>query len=240
MIPVRLLREWLIRLTFLYLTAPVAIFIAGWVWWPFAVILGICFVAASWSLTRESADDGRRQQSDDHATIHWFRLAVICLPGLLLTLLAGAGGWGIQAGDWLKHNAVLKDLIERPWPVVYQTEQDPVGLIYFLAYYLPAALVGKLCGWTAANHALFLTSLLGMALVGMWVALLTRGAAWSGLVFALFSGMDLVGALAVHLHGGSPIPHRERIQWWNGSLQYSSTPALLFWVPNHALVGWLA
>jgi hypothetical protein len=43
---------------------------------------------------------------------------------------------------WLKHNAVLEDLIEQPWPIVYQFEGRDVPLVYYVASFAVAARMG--------------------------------------------------------------------------------------------------
>jgi hypothetical protein len=54
-------------------------------------------------------------------------------------------------------------------------------------------------------------------------------------VFCIFSGWDVVGALATHnALNGAP-----GFEWWAGAFQYSSTITLALWVPNHAIPGWI-
>jgi hypothetical protein len=59
-------------------------------------------------------------------------------------------------------------------------------------------------------------------------------------VLVLFSGMDIVGEL---IDGGPRFRTdwtlMTHIEWWAGAYQYSSMTTQLFWVPNHALAGWL-
>ena len=58
-------------------------------------------------------------------------------------------------------------------------------------------------------------------------------------VIVLFSGCDIIGNLLRVPHF---IPHwdiTQHLEWWAGRYQYSSMTTQLFWVPNHALGGWL-
>ncbi len=55
-------------------------------------------------------------------------------------MLSGIGGIGFQHYDWNKHNAILSDLVRESWPVGYTYYGRPVALVYYIAYYLPAAL----------------------------------------------------------------------------------------------------
>ena len=51
-------------------------------------------------------------------------------------------------------------------------------LTYYVAYYLPAALVGKIAGWTAANVVLFAWSATGAALAFLWLVVLSGAPVW--------------------------------------------------------------
>ena len=86
----------------------------------------------------------------------------------------GVGGFAPQATDWIKHNAVLSDCVRQPWPVVLMDRADRWPLVYYLAWYLPAALVGKVAGYAAAQVALWVWTSLGVMLAGGWFARLTR------------------------------------------------------------------
>lgn len=181
---------------------------------------------------------------------------MICAAGTLAWLmLSGVGGFGLQNGDWIKHNAILKDLIDRPWPVEYSEEEvhslfkgetiQRTHLVYYLSYYIPAALCGKLLGWDVANVALFLWTWLGLLLTYLWcLCLLNLNAHPKKMVafaclFPLLGGMDFVG----YVHKMQSIMNwGDHIEWWNGlaTMQYSSTASLISWVPQHALPAWLA
>jgi hypothetical protein len=159
------------------------------------------------------------------------------------TALSGAGGVGYQRGDWLKHNAVLKDLIEKPWPPAYtvrakgpwMSDEQPRPLVFYLAYYLPAALVGKLAGWWAGNAALFVWTWLGAALALLWARRLGgRAGPW---LLVLAGGLDLLGIL---VRQRRLMPVDLPTDTWAGSWLMQSASGLLFWVPHQALGGWLA
>jgi hypothetical protein len=60
------------------------------------------------------------------------------------------------------------------------------------------------------------------------------------IVVVFFSGADIVGNLlndGPRFRSDWDIPMH--LEWWAGSYQYSSMTTQLFWVPNHALGGWL-
>lgn len=223
-------------LSLLYLAIPYFLFFYGWLWWPYALGCGTLLAAALGLAIRAC----RREEGCSvrglwpEAPIDRFLTAAVTLT---LLYVSGTGGLGHQQNDWEKHNAILADLVERGWPVVYTEGDGDAGafrLTYYLAYYLPAAVVGRLFGLLAAHLALFAWTFLGLWLAAMWVMRLVGTASW--LVWAawfMLSGMDAVGMV---LRGGGDWTFME---WWPALGQYSSNVSLLVWVPQHMLPGWI-
>jgi hypothetical protein len=164
--------------------------------------------------------------------------------------ISGVGGYGYQDPDWLKHNAVLKDLIARPWPVEYQLGKGYLPLVYYIAFYLPAAFFGKLWGWMMANQVIFGWGFIGLFLAMLWFHVLNqRATSTVVLLFVFFSGLDVIGewiispiidpiVAYINPKVGS-ILSWEHIEFWAYGWQYSSNATLLFWVPHQALAGWI-
>ncbi len=159
-------------------------------------------------------------------------------------LIGGIGGYGYQTSDWIKHEALLKDLIELPWPVVYEYYTLPVAQVYYTALYLPVAALGKLLGWQAANAALYAWALIGVLLAALWFSFLLRKFnGWVLALFIFFAGLDWVGLLILSAPNWQPaIAERwlEVEDWVSLILQYDSMSNMLFWAPQHAIAGWLA
>ncbi|MCP4404425.1 MAG: hypothetical protein GY801_44880 [bacterium] len=179
------------------------------------------------------------------------QLLMVLAVAFLFLILSGVGGYGHQDGDWPKHNAILDVLIRQPWPVSYsfsleQASSSPIlttPLVYYVAYYLPAAFVGKLFGWFWANQALFLWSYIGLCLSLLWFVLLARRSTLlTLLIFVCFSGLDVVGLAIVRkvfLQEPLAFFRWEHIERWSGNWQYPANSTLVFWVPNQALGGWI-
>jgi hypothetical protein len=221
-------------LTIFYLAIPILIFLLGWLRLPIATALTIILLLAIYLFIKSFRQVETVKKSDDDACVSVSKLCIALLPGIFMVVISGAGGWGFQDADWWKHNAILKDLINGNWPVIYNNAEGSAMMVYYIAYYLPAALIGKWFGWQAANHALFLITLMGVVLSILWVIALTRTHPFvGGIMFFLFSGMDIIGQIITN---ASPWYH---IEWWARIGQYSSNAALLFWVPQQALSGWL-
>jgi hypothetical protein len=184
-----------------------------------------------------------RVENDGEATFvftrqHALMIGAICLMWLTLS---GVAGFVRQDQDWDKHNMVLNSLILKPWPAIYEIYQVNIPLVYYIGYYLPAALVGKVGGWFWANQALFLWSLTGLIVSALWFCILVRRVSTSVLlIFVFFSGIDVIGR-QLSIYGG--LLNAGKGTWqhmdpWALLWQYSSHSTLLFWVPNQALAGW--
>ena len=146
----------LARWSLLYLALPHALFLIGWLRWWIAASLTL-LLAAAWL---------RRPAGSRTVTLGGVLFAAGAAFAVLIQ--SGVGGFGPQDMDWHKHNAVLMDLIRSPWPVVYEADGDRMALVYYVAYYLPAAVAGKLAGWRAANLALLAWTWIGLTGVLLW------------------------------------------------------------------------
>ncbi len=216
-------------------------------WSLFAVVLGLLgFWLALQASLADSELKGQilqwRQQTS------WMALGLLVLGCLIIVGLSGVGGYGAQVRDWEKHEIILGDLIHFDWPVVYRYHGVNVGMVYYIAYYLPAALVGKWLGIDAGYHFLALWTLVGIVLVIIWFAIVSRRQPLYGLViFVFFSGLSIVSAALTAVPGvvlhpdkislGSTLGemHPGTLAYW----QYRSHLVGLFWVPQHALPAWL-
>ena len=236
------------RATLLFLALPLVIFFAGWLRVPLAVLTCGAVGAAVWRSWREAR---RPAPADATATISWRTLLwAVGVPAAVLTLLSGAGGWGAGDSDWLKHDTLLRDLLTHSWPVTYESGQGPVLLVYYVAFYLPAASLGKLAGgdWNVASQTLALTLWLGVVLSASWLVVLGSGSVRrpaapviAAAVFFGFSGLDAFGKVLVNLFLRLPVFYGDwsDVSWWAQFAQYSANAASLFWAPQHAFGGWL-
>lgn len=216
-----------------YLAFPSFFYLCGWVAPAYGIPAALALAACLVALPR-----------DGFVAIRGFRLAatVIALAfAAVWTVLGGLGHFVYANLDWITRDAVLLDLIRMPWPVVYDASSAHPALLLRapIGFYLPAAATGKLFGLRAAECALLLWTASGVFLTFMLLQrdrprvpqLLVRLA-----VFVLFSGMDIVGTIAHY----NPRGIGEHLEWWAFIFQYSSHTTQLFWVPNHALPGWIA
>lgn len=222
--------------TILYLGLPVVLFLAGWLRPSLAIPLAAGTTWAMVTIVRQWPQGTRPGISRRH-------LFTLVAAALVLAWLTGAGGFGYQTTDWWKHNAILHDLTTQPWPVRYKADTD-FGLTYYLGYYLPPALIGKMFGWWAANVANLLWTAAGITLVLRWLVELVGRRNHAGLaVVAALGGLDVVGWLVFEPISGTSPPifvQYEGIELWNGNFVMPTPLTHLLWATNHALGGWLA
>lgn len=223
----------------IYLCVPIILFAFGWLKIYYAIgLTALVVTAAIWSLknfTSFSLDLRSHRK-----VILIVILLVVCWVGL-----SGIGGFSFQNSDHSNRNATLRDLINYKWPVIYdyrgQHGFSPLtghkgALVYYLAFWLPAALVGKLLGWNAANVALYLWTVIGVLISFFYMSnYLRKFSAYLLLLFIFWSGLDLIGNL---LSFGVPALG-EHLEWWAQFFQYSSVTTTLFWVFNQTVPIWV-
>ena len=220
-----------------YLGLPVLIFLIGWLNWWVGLPMAVMLLAALRPVFGPGF--GVRAGLSPAALVLVFSVAVVW------SSLGGAGHLFFANFDWYTRDAVMRDLVVGDWPVAYERPDASAMLLRApIAYYLPAGLVGKVFGVSLADPVLLAWTSVGVALfLAMAVSdLRSFGQVLTVLaVLVLFSGMDLIGtvlrgglALATNL---TPVDH---LEWWAQRYQYSSHTTQLFWVPNHAIPGWLA
>ena len=222
-----------------YLTLPLLIFVVSWFEWWAAVPLLACSLFALRPLVEAlpAADAGSQ--------LTRLQLTAAIVAAMAWTLCGGAAHFLFANADWFVRDAVLHDLVESPWPVGYGLWDGRETLLRApVAFYLPAALAGKALGLPAAHWCMGLWTVVGTSLFLLQVlSLLPSKAKWvaaSIAVVILFSGFDIVGNIINT--GPRFLQHwniAKHLEWWAGTYQYSSMTTQLFWVPNHALGGWL-
>jgi len=211
-------------LTSAYIILPIILFLFWWTSAWIGVCMALGIVAIIWTQSRKL--------HNETFFISLKTLGTIAVLTLIWTILSGAGHRGFFNGDFYKHNAIFNDLISLNWPVHYQHSY----LVYYFAYYLPSALIGKWWGWQAGNSALFIWTLMGISLVFLWLFsfINEKKQLWYGLLFPFFSGLDGLGKLIMR---GKVV--NNEWEWWGRNWQYSGNTTLFFYVPQQVLIGWL-
>ncbi|CCW16603.1 hypothetical protein EBBID32_9400 [Sphingobium indicum BiD32] len=153
----------------------------------------------------------------------------------MLLLLGGEGRFFYANIDWQVRFAVLRDISVNPWPFVYTARGEPDVLRAPIGMFLMPALAAKALGGRSGDIILLVQNslLLGTLLALGSTLFATRRARLIALAVVIgFSGLDALGRV---LFRGGLSDHLENWAY----LQYSSTITLAFWVPQHALSGWI-
>lgn len=223
-----------------YLAIPLIIFALGWLKLYYAIpIVGVVLFLL-WRTVKLPAASSKLFSFRKHKLL----LSISVLVIFVWVALSGVGGFTTQTTDYNKHNAVMNDLIEKEWPVTYaQSNENNKPLVYYIAYYLPAATVGKVThNNLAVNVAQLLWTFIGVSLVFYWILRLIKKPTYLALgVFILFSGMDIIGHILLFTHDNTNLLISSQMEWYTGlgNIQFSSNTTLLYWVPQHAIGGWL-
>ncbi|XWW47265.1 hypothetical protein JYG30_07435 [Fibrella sp. USSR17] len=245
--------KFIYTLSFVYLLIPFVLFILFWlkpIYSLFVFPLLIYCLFLGYKNIKGQSFDAYTLTPDQQKS--W-----LIGTGILLLWLcfSGVGNIAYQNFDYDIRNAVLRDLVEQDWPVTYkstiypperQFTQNNLLLVYYFGYWLPAAIVGKLFGLSAANLALLAWTYVGLILI--FTLLCQYLAKYSYVVVLLllvWSGLDIVGTLFASLTSGRVVElnllsHLERwVNYFDVYAQFSSNTTLLYWVFNQTIPLWL-
>ncbi len=227
------------KIIYLYLALPVIIFMLTWIR-PSIGIPAAMIVCFALFFAIKSIDQANKIVLSQKAILITIAIAFIWC------FFAGQGGFWYQSTDHAFRNAVFKDLVYRPWPVVF--EEHDVLLNYYVGYWLVPALFGKFFhfmtqstagAWLVAKVALLLWSTLSITLCFLLLANVlhcnnSKRFFTAILLFIFFSGLDILG---IYLLNKKADLH---LEWWCPGYQYSAFTVCLFWVYNQAIPAWIA
>lgn len=216
-----------------YIGLPIVIFILGWVRWYIAVPVALAILFAFFLALRNQSSSLPVVRKKDRPIII---LSVLIIMGWVL--FSGIGGFAFQTDDHMWRNEIFRLLVEKDWPVMSGTGSDARFLCYYIGFWMPAALFGKVFGLGAGFIFQSVWAILGVILV--WLKLTESLKRWSLaalLIFILFSGLDILG-FALKGQNIFTLKWQHHIEWWT-TMQYSSHTTQLYWVFNQAIYGWL-
>lgn len=225
----------------LYAVIPIIIFFFGWLSILWAAVFSALLLVAGYFFLKSTA---KRDGEKTYAVISVKALVIIGAIAFIWCFMAGQGGFIHQSNDHAIRNALFRDLIKKPWPVTYEGD---MLLSYYIAHWMPPALLGKLfyavtgsvaAGYGAGNVFLLIWSSIGVYIALLLVVILTfskknKHPIAAVLLFIFFSGLDIIGTL---ITGNNDGVHYER---WATFAQFSSVSTCLFWVYNQTIVIWL-
>ena len=232
-------------LIYVYLSLPVMIFMAGWCKWYIGIPVTVIIAAAVVLCVRE-----HREKAGDFQDLianltrqDMIKILVIFAILAIWVVFSGIGGYAWQNEDHLTRNALFGSLVYDKWPVIREVEIDGTltsrGLVYYIGFWLPAALVGKLFGMYVGFAAQYVWALLGLVLLYALICVWQKKIAiWPLVVLIMFSGLDAVGNILVSFDELKIFGY-EHLEAWSGDFQFSSMTTQLFWVFNQSIAAWL-
>lgn len=235
----------LIAATHIYLLLPVLIFCIGWCKWYVGIIMTCVTVIGAYMSMRQYASAEAAEAADcfwDRKSL--WKILIVVLIIVLWVILSGIGGYVWQNKDHWWRNVMFNILVEDDWPVVRSMEFNGIacerGMIYYIGFWLPAALAGKLFGLEAGYAFQCVWAVMGIVIFYFLICSWRKKiSVWPLFIFIFFSGLDIIGAL----RWGAPVSvlwSVEHLEAWSVLYQYSSITTQLFWVFNQALPAWVA
>lgn len=217
-------------LIYLYVLLPAAIFLIGWCK-LYIAIPGVIVLAFCWfRLCRNANVLKLPEWNAKNIETIVFVLIIVAV----WVYLSGIGKLVFQNTDHDCRNPIFEILVNYKWPV----NKDGRGLIYYIGFWLPSAVIGKLFGLNAGFCFQAVWAVLGIMIVYLLISsVLGEFRVWPIVLFIFFSGIDIVGYYLVNgtfkdLNG------IWQLEIW-GDDQYSSFTTQLFWVFNQALPTWI-
>ena len=201
---------WLYASIVLFLTVPLFMFFLGYlrlsVGIPLTLIFGgIVLYAVSDCLNNPNGVKLSRQDTDLKVPVSY--IIGFAITALAISFISGVGEYICTVQDHPFRRAILRDLIDYDWPVIYNysTQTNPEvreifgiasgerAFSYYFIYWMPAALIGKMFGFEAGNFAIFLWNSLGIFLSLMASsAVIKRFTRWVPFFYVFFAGLDLI------------------------------------------------
>lgn len=227
-----------IYIAYFYLLLPFVIFAAGWLKIWIAVIILLLLAFSIFKMVQHAPAIWRPELTRNNVEKLIFILGVICL----WVYLSGVGKAVFQNSDHTARNAIFDILVKYDWPVIQPAANGTgaAGLIYYIGFWLPSAVIGKIFGIQAGYHMQMVWAALGIILFYYFICARTKKLeVWPLAILIFFSGLDYIG---YYLLGTdmSAITSTMHLEWWNDPYQLSSMTTQLFWVFNQCIPVWLA
>lgn len=234
-----------------YIALPFLIFAAGFLKWYFALPVSLFIVLAVIFAAGDS--EGMLPLPVNYKAGIKIALGVIFIT--LIVLLSGIGNVMWQNNDHATRNTFFNILVNYSWPPTYITDAgNEVGIIYYLGFWLPSALIGKIFNLSAGYIFQIIWAVAGLCILWYLLCLMHKKIVIYPLViFLFFSGMDIIGSGVIRFmfdklttlqigtwvfkEGSALTTH---IEWWANYYQYSSHITQLFWVFNQCIPVWIA
>jgi len=218
---------------YIYIFLPIIIFVAGWLKWYYSIpVCALILFSLIKAISEETLQaDFLFQKSN------WSKLIGALFIISFWVFISGIGGLCYQNSDHEIRNTLYRALVEYDWPVI--SLDGSRGLIYYIGFWLPSALFGKIFGYKSGLGFQDVWAVLGIFIVYSLICLKRNKVDfWSLAILILFSGLDYLGVWLLQ-KDGIDLLTATHIEWWAFDFQYSSNTTQLFWVFNQAIPAWV-
>lgn len=228
---------WLYASILLFLTVPLFMFFLGYLKLTVGIPLTLIFggiVLYAVSDCMNDPDGVKLSGSENSIEIPISYLIGFAVTAVAVSIVSGVGEYIFTLQDHEYRRAILRDLIDYDWPVIYNysTQENPEvrqifgmasgnrAFSYYFIYWLPAALAGKMFGFGFGNLVLLIWNSIGIFLsfVAACVAI-KRFTPWVPFLYVFFSGLDVLPNLVYEF------THYNGWRWFEGyvaSMSYVS------------------
>lgn len=232
-------KNYYVSLSYLYIALPFIIFVLSWVKWYLSIPVTLFILYTIYQLIKKNSNLWLPTLNMDSIRLLFLILIIIAI----WVYFSGIGGFVFQNEDHRWRNEIYQMLVLYDWPLIKDVTINNIiearGMIYYIGFWLPSALIGKLFGIQAGYFFQILWAILGIFLVYYYIcAHIKKMTIYPlfGLIF--FSGLDIVGYYMLN-SDLSGITNTTHIEFWNEIAQYSSMTTQLFWVFNQCIYAWL-
>ncbi len=233
----------LTRLSILFVAIPYLVFTTCWLNIPSAIGFSGVVLVSLFLVFKNIHSDASVDALflNQKKSIYWM-LGII----IIWIFFSGIGSYTFQNTDHLYRNAIFRDLVKTPWPVIYKVEGfeghildgKTTMMTYYLGYYLPAAALGKIFGFGFAKFSLFLWTVIGTVLVTYQIGKFLK--TFSFKILLLFFGwgtLFFIGAL--YKYSFYEVINEQNYLWAGMRLYADSNLGLIYWTFNQSLPAWI-
>ncbi len=228
---------WFYLLAYSYIAIPFLLFAMGWIKTIIAVPICVLVIIGIYKAAKSSTRLWVPAWNKD--------LIVKCIFIFLLISLwvyfSGVGTFVFQNVDHAYRNGIFQLLIDESWPIIFENgAESKTGLVYYIGYWLPSAIVGKIFGLKFGYVFQAIWAVVGIVIVYYLICCMRKKIEiWPLIVFICFSGMYIIGVYLTEIDPAE-ITKTTHLEWWSTPYQFSSITSQLFWVFNQAVPAWVA
>lgn len=226
-------------LSYLYLTLPFIVFICGYLKIRIATVLLIITFVSLYLTIKDIPIIEEISINKNNIVKIIFIIAVIGI----WVYYSGVGNLVWQNKDHFWRNGIYEALVKEGWPVgqaYITTEGESIRmLVYYIGFWLPSVIIGKLFGIEAGYYFQFFWAILGIFLVYMLICIWREKISiWPLILFVFFSGLDII-YLPI-LGNKVSVFSNQFLDTPIKNYSYTSMTVDLFHVYNQAIPGWVA